>query len=148
MMTGTPCNFLSSQDGKVNTSKILFALAIESNLVEERLGKMSMVQTKKIILKECYSTIIVCLLTCLFIQFEVQSGKVNTSKILIALAIESNLVLERLGKMTMVQGHDNNIIGVLFNIIVCLLIYLFVQFKVQDGRINSQYVKNPFCSCH
>ena len=35
----TPCNFLSSQDGKVNTSKILFALAIESNLVEERLGK-------------------------------------------------------------------------------------------------------------
>ena len=88
-MTGTPCNFLSSQDGKVNTSKILFALAIESNLVEERLGKMTMVQTKKIILKECYSTnIVICficlLFSCLFVQFEiqVQDGEVNMLKIL------------------------------------------------------------------
>ena len=34
MMTGTPCNFLSSQDGKVNTSKILFAAATYSLLRE------------------------------------------------------------------------------------------------------------------
>ena len=52
-------------------------------------------------LKECYSTIIVCLMLvcCLF---EVQVGIVNMLKILFALAIESNLVEERLGKMTMV----------------------------------------------
>ena len=133
-MTGTPCNFLSSQDGKVNTSKILFALAIESNLVEERLGKMTMVQAKKMILEEWYLTIIVCLFTCLF-SLRFRLGNSIHQRSFFFLAIESNLFEERLGKMSMVQTKKIILKECYSTIIVCLLNCLFIQF-------------DTFCSCH
>ena len=53
-----------------------------------------MVQTKKMIMREGYSTITVCLFTFVysFVKFEVQAEKVNKFKILFAPVIESNLV--------------------------------------------------------